>query len=192
MTCTEIDVAAPARPAPGRHRRSGAPLERARRVVVAAVDGRELLAEAGGLLQRLHGRRIPLEIVFAAGGDLVPWEFARCGLADVPRSRLGLRRSALASCDDIVLAALSEVVGFDPGAGVGLLAPGPLVARADRDAVASAAARAARAYKGDLVCTMPGIPSTGAFRGYLLTPGESRRKAYALGPGASSVEMFAC
>jgi hypothetical protein len=172
----------------GRHRVPEAPLERASRVVVAAVDGAELLAEAGGLLQHLLVGGAKVEILVAVDAD--PHLVARCGLRAVPLHRLGLRRPLPATAEDDLLAALSEVVGFDPGPGLGLLAPGELADRSDRAAVAHATAVAAAVYGAEIARSLPDRPVGAPATEYLLASTEAAHKRYAVGEGATLVESF--
>jgi hypothetical protein len=153
-------------------------------VVAVAVDGGELLAEAGGLLQHLVTIDTDLEILLAEDADRRI--FARCGLRTVPLHRLGLRHPLPDGVDGDLLAALSEIIGFDPGPGLGILAPGELADRPDRTAVGQAAATAAHVYGAEIVRSLPagGIP-------YRLDRAEAAHKRYALGPAASPVESFA-
>ncbi|MCE0765316.1 hypothetical protein LWC35_20770 [Pseudonocardia kujensis] len=172
----------------GRHRVPETPLERASRVVVAAVDGAELLAEAGGLLQHLLAGGAEVEILVAVDADTRP--LARCGLRSVPVHRLGLRRPLPAAAAADLLAALSEVVGFDPGPGLGILAAGELAGRPDRAAVAHAAEVAAAVYGAEIARSLPDRPVAAPATDYLLTGPEAAHKRYAVGPGATLVESF--
>jgi hypothetical protein len=177
----------PATARAGRHRTPEAPLERASRVVVAAVDGEELLAEAGGLLQHLHAVGTQLEVLLAEGANVRA--FARCGLRSVPLHRLGLRRPLPAGSDGDLLAALSEVIGFDPGPGLGILAPAELAGRPDRVVVRHAAAMAARVYGAEIAQSVPHGAAPGP-SGYRLAQSEAARKRYAVGAAASPTESF--
>jgi hypothetical protein len=180
-----ISANGPATVRVGRHRIPQAPLERASRVVVVAVSGAELLAEAGGLLQHLDAAGTELEIVVAAGAEARA--FARCGLQAVPRHRLGLRLPLPADAEGDLLAALSEVIGFDPDPGLGLLAPGAVEGRPDRAVVGHAAAMAARVYGAEIAWSVPHVAGADD---YALASGEAAHKRYAVGTGATRLESI--
>jgi hypothetical protein len=180
-----ISANGPATARVGRHRIPRAPLERATRVVVVAVSGAELLAEAGGLLQHLDAAGTELEILVAAGAETRA--LARCGLRAVPLHRLGLRTPLPAGAEGDLLAALSEVIGFDPDAGLGILAPGELAERPDRAVVGRAAAMAARVYGAEIAWSVPHVAGADD---YALANGEAAHKRYAVGTGASPVESI--
>lgn len=154
-------------------------------MVVVAVAGDELLAEAGGLLQHLHAAGTDLEILVAVGANARA--FARCGLRTVPLHRLGLRTPLPAGSDGDLLAALSEVIGFDPEPGLGLLAPGELVERPDRTVVGRAAATAALVYGAQLAWSVPYVAGADD---YALASGEAAHKRYAVGAAATRLESI--
>ncbi|WP_345380983.1 hypothetical protein [Pseudonocardia yuanmonensis] len=189
---SELRGSGPATTRTGRHRLPETPLERASRVVAVAVDGTELLAEAGGLLQHLVAEGVEVEILVAVDAD--PRSLARCGLRSVPVHRLGLRWPLHGGAEDDLLAALSEVVGFDPGPGLGILAAAELPAgpdgRPDRAAVAHAAEVAAAVYGAEIARSLPRAPAGAPATGYVLAGREAAHKRYAVGPDASPVETF--
>ncbi|GAA4560059.1 hypothetical protein GCM10023175_69250 [Pseudonocardia xishanensis] len=152
-------------------------------MVAVATDGGELLAEAGGLLQHLASTGTPLDVLVAEGANARV--FARCGLRTVPVHRLGLRRPLPPGAEGDLLAALSELIGFDPEPGLGILAPAELADRPDRAVVGHVAGMAARVYGAELVHSAPHAPGT---PGYALTRGEAARKRYAVGAAAAALE----
>jgi len=175
----------------GRHRLPETPLERASRVVAVAVEGTELLAEAGGLLQHLVATGVEVEILVAVDVDLR--SLARCGLRSVAVHRLGLRRPLPAAAEDDLLAALSEVIGFDPGPGLGILAPAELPAefvRPERAAVTHAAEVAASVYGAEIARSLPAVPADLPSTRYQVAGREAAHKRYAVGAHASTVESY--
>lgn len=70
----------------------------------------------------------------------------RLGLADLHLHRLGLRRPLAGAAEPDLVAALSELVGFDPEPGVYVLAPAADAADPDRGVLARAAQRIAQVY----------------------------------------------
>lgn len=78
--------------------------------------------------------------------DEVPAALARLGLPGLRLHRLGLRAPLSAGCEADLVAALSELVGFDPEPGVCCVAPEPAPDDPNRTAVARAAERVARVY----------------------------------------------
>jgi hypothetical protein len=172
----------------GRHRLPETPLDRASRVVAVAVDGAELLAEAGGLLQHLVAGGAEVEILVAVDADTRA--LARCGLRSVPVHRLGLRRPLPNGAEDDLLAALSEVIGFDPGPGLGILAAAELADRPDRAAVAHAAEVAAAVYGAEIARSLPEMPTAAPSTGYRLAGPEAAHKRYAVGRAAGVLESL--
>ncbi|MHA6796601.1 hypothetical protein ACVGVM_24270 [Pseudonocardia bannensis] len=171
-------------------------LEHVQRVVAVAVEPVELLTEAGGLLRRLALCGTAVEILLATDGTVdgraVTRMYSRIGLPDTPRHRLGLRRLRPSPAGDDVLAALSEIIGFDPEPGLAILAPAALPGRIDRTMLSRIARLAAEIYRADLVRHLPiddvARPWTVTCP---LTAEEARRKRYALGrPVTADEERF--
>ncbi len=73
-------------------------------------------------------------------------EVLALGLTGVALHRLALVSPLTAAADDDLVAALSELVGFDPEPGVCCLAPTPVAGDPDRAVVDRAAQRIARVY----------------------------------------------
>lgn len=71
---------------------------------------------------------------------------AALGLPDLHIHRLGLPGRIGADATDLLVAALSELVGFDPEPGVYCVAPAPAPNDPERSAVVAAAQRIGRAY----------------------------------------------
>lgn len=89
----------------------------------------------------------------AAGGDdpdalsaELAGEVRARGLSGVALHRLGLVGPLTPTADDDLVAALSELVGFDPGPGLYFLAPTPVAGDPNRAAVGRAAQRIAQVY----------------------------------------------
>lgn len=78
--------------------------------------------------------------------DEVAAQVAEIGMGDLHVHRLGLRGSLGPQSDADLVAALSELVGFDPEPGLYLLAPAPDPADPGRVSVNRAAARIAQVY----------------------------------------------
>jgi hypothetical protein len=79
-------------------------------------------------------------------GDELRDTAARLGLPGLRLHRLGLPDPLLATAEDDLVAALSELVGFDPEPGVVCLAPAPDPADPARSAVNRAVQRIAQVY----------------------------------------------
>ncbi|MHA6629623.1 hypothetical protein ACU61A_29650 [Pseudonocardia sichuanensis] len=79
-------------------------------------------------------------------GEALRGEVARLGLPDLRLHRLGLPDPLPADADEDLVAALSELIGFDPEPGVYCLAPAPDPADPARAAVNRAAERIAQVY----------------------------------------------
>ncbi len=78
--------------------------------------------------------------------DDVASDAAALGLTDLQLHRLGLRLPLGSGAESDVVAALSELVGFDPEPGVYCLAPTPSSTDPARAAVGRAAQRIAQVY----------------------------------------------
>lgn len=157
-------------PAPDTIRR--APPAPRRRLVAVSVDAGELLRPASDLLRLLDGARY-VDVLLAAeltpvasaplgvlggstpadpdadddpGGaeDGVTALVAGLDVPELHVHRLGLRSATGTAAEDDVVAALSELVGFDPDPGVYLL--GPAGVAPGRAAVQRAVQRVARVY----------------------------------------------
>lgn len=171
-------------------------LERVHRVVALAVEPFELLAEAGGLLLRLAAHGAAIEVLLVTDGvcssTTVARRFSRLGLREVPRIRLGLSRPVPRGAGNDVLAALSEIVGFDPDPGLAMLAPAPLTVRTERAVLSRAARLAAGIYHTDLIRYLPADAPVRQWAARCpLTAEEARRKRYALGlPAVPADERF--
>lgn len=138
----------------------GHPALPASRVVAVAVSATELLRPESDLA-RLAAGFPQVELLVAADdhGDDDPdddhleraSEDLRAsahvlGLPGLALHRLGLRSPLPASAEDDVVAAMSELIGFDPEPGVYCLAPVPAPGDPARGAVDRAAQRIARVY----------------------------------------------
>lgn len=159
-------------PAPDVHAVAAVPPARQRRVVAVSVDATELLRPASDLLRRAADARY-VDVLLAAelapvassplgllGGSAAVDPFddgpdegaddvvaAVRGRLDVPElhvHRLGLPGTTGPAAEDDLVAALSELVGFDPDPGVYLL--GPSGAAPARLGVQRAVQRVARVY----------------------------------------------
>jgi hypothetical protein len=156
---TVVAVAAPGRPVvPVRHRRA----------VAVAVSAMELLRPESDLARLLEsfaevdvllaaddrcdgpGSVCALDpatvIEDAAPDDDVHARAGALGLPDLHLHRLGLAPLQVAGAEADLVAALSELVGFDPEPGVYCLAPAGAPADPGRAAVSGAAQRIARVY----------------------------------------------
>jgi hypothetical protein len=135
-------------------------LPRSGRAVAVAVHAAELL-RPGSDLVRLAGGFPEAEILVATDGhrgadpdddDLdqpgeeLRAEIARLGLPDLRLHRLGLPDPLPADADEDLVAALSELIGFDPEPGVYCLAPAPDPADPARTTVNRVAERIAQVY----------------------------------------------
>ena len=131
-------------------------LAECKRVVAVTVHLPELLLDAAGLLQRFGAAGVPVEVLVAAESGRAEDEAAEEGLAELRSA--GLRRHRLALPDpfgsdreDDVVAALSELVGFDPEPGVYCLAPVADGRDSSREIVSAAARRITWVYGMTLV-----------------------------------------
>jgi GlcNAc-PI de-N-acetylase len=138
-----------------------------RRLVVAVTHIGEDISAAGGLIARLADRDVPIDVLAVTEGDGAtagaagaspPHELGRrrahrsvsyqqLGAHHVRRHELALPSGRVAEAELDVVAALSEIVGFDPDpAGSWVLAPWQHDGHPDHDAVGRAAMRVCRAY----------------------------------------------
>ena len=83
---------------------------------------------------------------FDTAAEEVRAGIARLGFSDLRLHRLGLRRPYPATAEDDLVAAMSELVGFDPEPGVYCLAPLPAPNDPGRAVVSRAAQRIAQVY----------------------------------------------
>ena len=148
---------------------AAAPPAPERRAVAVSVDATELLRPASDLLRLVRGARYvdvllaselasvaPAPLGLLAGSvpadpfdddepdDSVADEVARLQVPELHVHRLGLRSTTGPDAEDDLVAALSELVGFDPDPGVFLL--GPSGTAPGRAGVQRAVQRVARVY----------------------------------------------
>ncbi len=133
-------------------------LGRCRRVVVVTVRLPDLLAAAAGLLQRFDAAGLPVDLLELAALDAAAERAATVALGQLRLRHLTRHRLALPSplgldrTSDVVAAA-SELIGFDPEPGVLCLVPGPEEGiRPDHQAVDAAAAVIGDAYRIRVMC----------------------------------------
>ena len=143
-----------------------------RRVIAVAVTPHDLL-RPGSDLARAAGRALPVDLLACADGpDAAPSDggpgdraddpddAADDGVGDAVRAavrrldlpglvlhRLALPTPLTGAAEEDLVAALSELVGFDPESGVQLLAPVPLPGDAERAVVDRATRRVAAIYR---------------------------------------------
>ena len=103
-------------------------LRRCRRLVVGAVRMPEFLRAASGLTQRLGSAGVPIDVLVAGSGDERDDDVDLLALAElrspsVRRHRLALPMPFGDDREDDLVAALSELIGFDPEPGVYCLVP---------------------------------------------------------------------
>lgn len=148
---------------------SAVPSAREHRVVAVSVDATELLRPASDLVRLVQGagyvdvllaaelaRVAPSPLGLLAGSvpadpfdddepdGSVAAEVARLDVPELHVHRLGLRSATGPAAEDDLVAALSELVGFDPDPGVYLL--GPSGTAPGRAGVQRAVQRVARVY----------------------------------------------
>ncbi|HEY1970619.1 MAG TPA: hypothetical protein VGH89_21885 [Pseudonocardia sp.] len=133
-----------------------AALAECRRVVAVTVGLPELLLDAAGLLQRFGAAGVQTDVLVAAATDDRTDSAAAAGLGELrvsglARHRLGLPAPFGADRADDLLAAMSELVGFDPEPGVFCLAPSTDGREPSRATVGAAAERIAGVYRLPLV-----------------------------------------
>ncbi len=131
------------------------------RAVAVAVSSMELLRPESDLVRLVEG--FPeVELLVAVddtplgsdpddddldrAGDELRASIDRLDLPGLRLHRLGLPDSVLPAAEDDLVAALSELIGFDPEPGVYCLAPAPAAADPARGAVSRAAERIAQVY----------------------------------------------
>ncbi|WP_037079399.1 hypothetical protein [Pseudonocardia spinosispora] len=141
-------------PKPGSTHTGGLPeaLNGCLRVVAVTVHLPEFLLSAAGLIQRFGDAGIPVDVLVSAASDHDVDEAAALGLkelrvADVSRHRLALPAPFGSEREDDLVAAMSELVGFDPEPGVVCLAPDADCSDPSRTTVRDAARRIASVYK---------------------------------------------
>lgn len=154
----EMPVSAPvAEPATGRSAVPGSV-----RAVAVTVSPMELLRPESDLARLVEGfPQVELLVAVDDGysdasdadddhldraGEELRANAARLGLAGLALHRLGLPDPLPATAEDDLVAALSELVGFDPEPGVYCLAPAPAPADPARTAINRAAQRIAQVY----------------------------------------------
>jgi hypothetical protein len=143
-------------PGPSTTARLPKALRRCRRVVAVTVHLPEFLLGAAGLIQRLGASGMQIDVLVAGAADEDTEDAAGVGLGElrVPglfRHRLALPAGFGADRADDLLAALSELVGFDPEPGVCCLAPDADGSEPSRAAVRAAAERVSDVYRLRLV-----------------------------------------
>lgn len=131
-------------------------LRRCRRVVAVTVQLPEFLLGAAGLIQRLGESGMQIDVLVAGESDEAAEDAAGVGLdaLGVPglsRHRLSLPAGFDADRADDLLAAMSELVGFDPEPGLYCLAPDADGSDPSRAAVRAVAERVAEVYRLRLV-----------------------------------------
>jgi len=154
----------------------GEPVDAGRRVVAVAVSPMELLRPGSDLLTAIHGAGYvdllvvcedepvpdPSPVGVIGGGELDTPDLddlddddsdddlhdavAQLGLDELHVHRLGLRPPLGVAADGDLVAAMSELVGFDPEPGVQCLAPVPLPGDPARAAIERAVWRIAEVY----------------------------------------------
>lgn len=143
------------------------------RVVAVAVTARDLLRPGSDLARAagLAGLAGPVDLLLACAdeparpdaghdpdegaddragdpeGDAVRAAARRLGLPGLALHRLALRAPLGAAAEGDLVAALSELVGFDPEPGLQLLAPAPLPGDAPRAVVDRSVRRVAEVYR---------------------------------------------
>jgi len=139
-----------------------------RRLVVVVTHVGEDISAAGGLIARLADRDVPIDVLAVTEGDgattgavdaTPPHELGRrrahrsvsyqqLGAHHVRRHELALPSGRVADAELDVVAALSEIVGFDPdSSGSWVLAPWQHDGHPDHDAVGRAAVTVCQAYR---------------------------------------------
>lgn len=122
------------------------------RVVAVTVHLPEFLLAAAGLVQRFGEAGVPVDVLVAAASDPDVDDAAEVGLkelrvVELARHRLALPAPFGSEREDDVVAAMSELVGFDPEPGVVCLAPDTDCSDSSRTTVRDAARRIAAVYQ---------------------------------------------
>ncbi|HTK67598.1 MAG TPA: hypothetical protein VL595_34820 [Pseudonocardia sp.] len=133
-----------------RPRRLPVALSRCQRVVAVTVHLPEFLLAAAGSLQRLDAAGVPIDLLELAWIDVAAERAASAALdclelAGLTRHRLALPVPFGVERTGDVVAAMSELIGFDPEPGVFCLVPG----NGDGSRAAYQAVEAASALVGD-------------------------------------------
>lgn len=133
-----------------RPRRLPVALSRCQRVVAVTVHLPEFLLAAAGSLQRLDAAGVPIDLLELAWIDVAAERAASAALdclelAGLTRHRLALPVPFGVERTGDVVAAMSELIGFDPEPGVFCLVPG----NGDSSRAAYQAVEAASALVGD-------------------------------------------
>lgn len=139
-----------------------------RRLVVVVTHVGEDVCAAGGLIARLADHDVPIDVLAVTDGDgatagaagaTPPHElgcrrahrsvsYQQLGAHDVRRHELALPSGRVAEAELDVVAALSEIVGFDPDpSGSWVLAPWQHDGHPDHDAVGRASSVVCQAYQ---------------------------------------------
>lgn len=175
-----------------RSRRLPLALSRCQRVVAIAVHLPEFLLAAAGSLQRLDAAGVPIDLLelawIDAGAERAASAALDClELGGLTRHRLALPLPFGVERTGDVVAAVSELIGFDPEPGVFCLVPGK---GADGSRAAHQAVEAASALVGDAyrIRIMSYAPTLGARSAEIeLDRDEYRRKCDSLARCAPDV-----
>ncbi len=167
-------------------------LSRCRRVVAVTVHLPEFVLAAAGLVQRLDAAGVPIDVLEVAALDddadeAAATALACLGVSLLRRHRLALPAPIVAERSDDVVAAMSELVGFDPEPGVFCLTPatGGDGAQPPHAVVGGATERIAEVYRIRLVRFT--VTSDDPAVQVELTGDEWRRKCEALAACATDV-----
>ncbi|MBV9313695.1 MAG: hypothetical protein JO100_08030 [Pseudonocardia sp.] len=167
-------------------------LSRCQQVVAVTVRLPEFLLAAAGLMQRLDAAGVSISLLELAVLDTRAERAARSALSSLAlvrldRSRLGLPASFGLECADVVVAAISELIGFDPEPGVCCLVPAVGDgSQPSHQAVAEAAKVIANAYRRVQLIRFSVGPSARTAE-IVLEPREWQRKCDALTACATAV-----
>jgi hypothetical protein len=168
-------------------------MERCRRMVAVTVRLPEFLLAASGLLQRLGAAGVQTDVLVAAATDeradlAAGAAMDRLRVPGLARHRLALPVPIGPERADDLLAALSELVGFDPEPGVYCMAPAAdgETPPAQEIAVVAEAARRIRKVYGLPLVRYTTTPKAGSTQIELATD-EWARKCEALAACATEV-----